>query len=258
MSFLQRRKGSAKQHSVVTQFDAYQDGVLTQRERAVYEQHLKICAVCREWVAQQKDLAVQLALEKAPATALAPAAAARIQKSLYGSMRRAVIMNNVRTSVAAVGALAVLALMVGAVAWWQSSGFGNTLQAPTISQGSDVQKLTLSSQAELDNRVIEAVGQGNVVVLAEALEEGADPNAESSPGRPALFLATRQGNAEAVSLLIDAGADIHATTVDGAILVTAAREGYREIVEMLLDAGADVDSVGRAWDGGDGSALART
>ena len=153
-------------------------------------------------------------------------------------------MNNVRTSVAAVGALAVLALVVGAVAWWQSSGFGTGLEAPAIGQGP---ALTLSGQSELDERVIKAIGEGDTADLAAALEEGADPNAESSPGRPALFLAVSRENAQAARLLIDAGADVNADTVDGSILVRAAHEGHQEIVEMLLDTGADINATGRSW-----------
>jgi ankyrin repeat protein len=252
MSFMQRMKGSVTEHFVVNYFDAYQDGTLAQTERAVYEQHLRTCGECRAWVERQEDLAARLQMEMAPAAVLAPAAAARIQQNLYQSMRRAVIMNNVRTSVAAVGALAVLALVVGAVAWWQSSGFGTGIEAPAIGQGP---ALTLSGQSELDERVIKAIGEGDTADLAAALEEGADPNAESSPGRPALFLAASRGNAEAVRLLIDAGADVNADTADGSILVKAAVEGYPEVVEMLLDAGADIDAMGRAWVQGDAPAL---
>ncbi|MEJ2754134.1 MAG: ankyrin repeat domain-containing protein [Chloroflexota bacterium] len=252
MSFMQRMKGSVTEHFVVNYFDAYQDGTLAQTERAVYEQHLRTCGECRAWVERQEYLAARLQMEMAPAAVLAPAAAARIQQNLYQSMRRAVIMNNVRTSVAAVGALAVLALVVGAVAWWQSSGFGTGIEAPAIGQGP---ALTLSGQSELDERVIKAiVGEGDTADLAAALEEGADPNAESSPGRPALFLAASRGNAEAVRLLIDAGADIEAETAESSILAAAAFEGHVEIIEELLDAGADINATGDAFGRG-GSAL---
>lgn len=249
MSFLQRLKGptngSAEEHFVVSHFDAYQDGMLAETETAVYEQHLRTCDECREWVQRQVKLVVQLEMEMAPAAVLAPASAVRIQKNLYGSMRRAVIMNNVRASVAAVGALAVLALVVGVVAWWQSSSFGAGVQAPNIGEGP---ALTLSSLDALNEQVIKAIGQGDAAALAAALEEGADPNAQSSPGRPALYLAARRGNAEAVRLLIDAGADIHADTINGPVLIRAANEGGREIVEMLLNAGAEIDGTGSLWD----------
>jgi uncharacterized protein len=112
-----------------------------------------------------------------------------------------------------------------------------------------------SGNQSLDEAVIKTIGEGDSAGLAAALEGGGDANAESTPGRPALYLATSRGNADAARLLIDHGADIHADTWEGAILVKAAREGHREIVEMLLNEGADIEAVGKAWDGGDGTAL---
>jgi ankyrin repeat protein len=252
MSFLQRRKRSAKEHFVVSHFDAYQDGTLAETESAVYEQHLRSCDECREWVQRQDNLVAQLEMEMVPAAVLEPASAARIQQDLYNSMRRAVIMNNVRTSVAAVGALAVLALMVGTVAWWQSSSFGAGVQAPTTGE---VPALTLSSLDTLNEQVIKAIGQGDAVMLAAALDEGADPNTQSAPGRSALYLAARQGNSVAIRLLIDAGADIHVDAVNGPVLITAAFEGQREIVEMLLDTGAEINATGSLWDDDETTAL---
>lgn len=161
-------------------------------------------------------------------------------------------MNNIRVSVAAVGALAVLALVVGTVAWWQSSIFGAGVGAPAIGEGP---ALTLSSQEELNEQVIQAIGQGDVAALAAALEDGADPNAQSLPGRTALYLATRQGNLEAVRLLIDAGADIHADTLNGPVLITAAYEGQLEIVELLLDSGEQISTTGSLFDDENSTAL---
>ena len=50
MSLFKWRNGSAKEHYVVANYDAYQDGALARPERAVYEQHLKTCREYREWV----------------------------------------------------------------------------------------------------------------------------------------------------------------------------------------------------------------
>ena len=76
-------------------------------------------------------------------------------------------------------------------------------------------------------------GKAAIEPLAAALDDGADADALSSPGRPALYLAASRGDAEAARLLIDAGADVHADTFDGALLVVAAVEGQQEIVQML-------------------------
>lgn len=151
-------------------------------------------------------------------------------------------MRNIRHLVVMVVALALLALFAGAVSGCQQG------DSDTAAQESE-------DQVSPDEQLIKAIGAGDTAALAAALKEGADANAESTPGRPALFLAASRGNAQAARLLIDAGADVRADTVDGAILVTAAREGHREIVEMLLDAGVDIESIGRAWEGGDGTAL---
>lgn len=87
MSLFKWRNGSAKEHYVVANYDAYQDGALARTERAVYEQHLKTCREYREWVGRQENLAARLEMEMAPMALLAPASAARIQQNLYQSMR---------------------------------------------------------------------------------------------------------------------------------------------------------------------------
>jgi CubicO group peptidase (beta-lactamase class C family) len=140
MSLLQRWRAAAPEHFVIAHFDAYQDGALSTTETAVYDRHLQTCAACAAWAQEQKDLGVRLRSEMAPLAALAPAAAARIQHNLYSSMKRAMIMNNIRNSVAAVGAIAVLALVVGAVAWWQSRGFSSGIEMPALVQGPAAQE----------------------------------------------------------------------------------------------------------------------
>jgi ankyrin repeat protein len=99
----------------------------------------------------------------------------------------------------------------------------------------------------LDEQLVKALSNEDPAELASLLEAGADPNAQSTPGRPVLFLATLRGNAAAVELLIEHGADVHAETVDGSILVKAVVEGQQEIVELLLIAGADILSTGIDW-----------
>jgi len=146
MSFLLRKQESVKEHFVVTHFDAYQDGTLAKTERAVYEQHLNDCRECREWVRRQENLVARLEMEAAPAAVLGPAAV-RIQQDLYHAMRRAVIMNNVRTSVAGVGALALLVLAVGAVLWWQSGGLVSGIQAPAPLQAPSAEESMLAEDA---------------------------------------------------------------------------------------------------------------
>lgn len=242
------------EHFVMAHFDAYQDETLAEKESALYERHLAACGECQAWAQRQESLVAQLGMEMAPPAVLAPAAATRIQQDLYRSIRRAVIMNNIRTSAATVGALAVLALLVGVFILWQAGSFGSRVQLPLLNQGPAAQEeVVLSDQ---DEELLKALANDDVDELATLLEAGADPNAQSSPGRPVLYLATVRGNAEAAKLLIDHGADVQAETVDGAILVKAAVEGQREIVEMLLDDGADVNATGRNWTPEDTALLA--
>ena len=58
-------------------------------------------------------------------------------------------------------------------------------------------------------------------------------------GWTALMLAALEGQTEAVRLLLEAGADVHAKSNDGTTaLITAVSEGHPEIVELLRKAGA--------------------
>ena len=112
---------------------------------------------------------------------------------------------------------------------------------------SDAQSSASSGESEssLDEQIADALSNDDLEEMASLLEAGVDPNTEFSPGRPLLFQAAVQGNTEAARLLIDHGADVHADTVDGAILVTAARGGHEEIVELLLEEGADANAPGK-------------
>ena len=59
-------------------------------------------------------------------------------------------------------------------------------------------------------------------------------------GRPALVEAAHRGQADAVSLALNAGADINAKDRQGATaLVRAAAGGHTAVVELLLKSGAD-------------------
>jgi uncharacterized protein len=97
----------------------------------------------------------------------------------------------------------------------------------------------------VDEQIANALSNDDLDVVASLLEADVDPNTEYSPGRPLLFQAAVLGKTEAAKLLIDYGADVHAETVDGAILVKAAGRGHEEIVEILLEEGADANALGK-------------
>ena len=75
MSILKRRTESQAKHFVIANFEAFQDGALTEADTAFYRQHLAACQVCRDWDSQQLHLVEQLEIELSPPARLSPAAA---------------------------------------------------------------------------------------------------------------------------------------------------------------------------------------
>jgi ankyrin repeat protein len=101
----------------------------------------------------------------------------------------------------------------------------------------------VSSETDL----IQAVVANDVAGVERALREGADPNAVDDPApfrrRPALTIAAKDGSAEIVRLLLDAGASPEtASGREWTALRAAAAHGNHDIVAMLLDRGADPNS----------------
>lgn len=86
-----------------------------------------------------------------------------------------------------------------------------------------------------------AMGQS---LTAQARAEGVDPNASYGDGTTALHEAAEAGDVSLVRALIEAGADVSATTRIGAYtpLHLAAAAGHAEVVRTLLEAGADADA----------------
>lgn len=106
-----------------------------------------------------------------------------------------------------------------------------------------------------------AVKNKDISVIKALIEYGCDPDEsiKSSEERTPLQRTAEDGNIEAVSLLLGAGADPDAVPiyrVDGVLirrdttaLQSAVRRGHMELVERLLDAGADVNSA-PGWESG--------
>lgn len=95
-----------------------------------------------------------------------------------------------------------------------------------------------------------AVRENNIAGIKAAIAKGADVN--ELGGRP-LKAAAYKGNAEAVALLLQAGAK--ANVIDpwdgGSILGHVAYKGYIKIMKMLVKAGADVNHQTKSEYGGD-------
>ena len=91
--------------------------MLTEAQTAAFRRHLDTCPQCRTWAENQVQITRQLISEASPPATLSPAAVARIQQNVFSRMRRALIMNNVRTVAGATAAVAVLALIVVFFVW---------------------------------------------------------------------------------------------------------------------------------------------
>lgn len=99
--------------------------------------------------------------------------------------------------------------------------------------------------------IMTAARTGRVAVVRSLLTHGADPNAkEHSKGQTALMWAITQGHNDVAKVLIDSGANVHASTTGGFLpLLFAAQQGNLGAVKLLLDAGANVNAT--AKDGSD-------
>jgi len=88
--------------------------------------------------------------------------------------------------------------------------------------------------------IVSSVFYSSNLVLKTLLAHGADPNS-SFDTRECLAIASMFGDSTAVSLLLNAGANVDA--IEGALataLMFAAEEGALNVVKMLLEAGADI------------------
>jgi len=82
--------------------------------------------------------------------------------------------------------------------------------------------------------------EGEIVPLKLFLEAGFSPDVRDKKGVPLLSLAVRSGHRNVVELLLDAGADIDAVSLDrgNTALMDAAADQQLEILRLLLGAGA--------------------
>jgi ankyrin repeat protein len=86
-----------------------------------------------------------------------------------------------------------------------------------------------------DNSVVVAARNGNANIVRMLLDAGADVHAQNDK---ALRMSAKEGHIDVVRFLLQAGADVHAN--NDKALMHAVQFQYKEIVQMLLSAGADV------------------
>lgn len=104
--------------------------------------------------------------------------------------------------------------------------------------------------SHLYQKFINAVKEGNMVLVRRLLDLGADPNRayrKDFEKRNALMLASAGGHLEIVDLLLAAGANVDARDKYlNTALIWASLKGHLPVVKRLLADGADVNAEGYA------------
>jgi cytohesin len=95
-----------------------------------------------------------------------------------------------------------------------------------------------------DLSIHKAAEQGNIEAVTQHLAAGANVNAKDEDSKTPLLHAAVDGHKDVVELLIAKGADIElrCTTCGGTALGHAASGGHKEIIELLIEKGADVNA----------------
>jgi len=99
-----------------------------------------------------------------------------------------------------------------------------------------------------DEQLIRAVRQKDLPEVERLLATGANPNADKVPGfegRPALFHAANFGYTDIAQELIDKGANADYGAAQGAVtpLMVASLNGAASTVELLIRSGANVNAI---------------
>ena len=110
-----------------------------------------------------------------------------------------------------------------------------------LEKGADVES---KSSPNGDTALVSAAMSGHVSVIQLLLEKGADVESKSSPnGDTALIFAAMYGHLSTVQLLLEKGADIESeSSSSGTALMCAAKRRREAIVQLLLDKGARVNT----------------
>ena len=90
----------------------------------------------------------------------------------------------------------------------------------------------------IDGLCFKAAVEGNAPNVSAYLQRGADM--EKCNRRGLLCMVAVRGHTDVIRVLLDAGADINATMVDGKVtpIMTAAKQGKGEVIALLLERGA--------------------
>ena len=97
---------------------------------------------------------------------------------------------------------------------------------------------------EQADELVYAAAHGDMAKIGSNLRLPQDPDSRTANDITALMMASNEGHAEIVRLLLAAGADTELVEITGCTaLIAASNAGHVEVVSLLLDAGADKDVV---------------
>lgn len=116
--------------------------------------------------------------------------------------------------------------------------------------GKASRKGRMNDPADLNEKVANAVMDGDTAGVVALLDKGADVNAKGKhSGWTPLFLAARKGDTELVNFLLNQGADanVKSSVRRRTAIMEATRNRNLSTVKALLHADSDVDSVD--WEG---------
>ncbi|MCH6255188.1 ankyrin repeat domain-containing protein [Puniceicoccaceae bacterium K14] len=95
----------------------------------------------------------------------------------------------------------------------------------------------------LNQKLWEAIKQGDVESVARFVESGADATAVIEKGKTSTTLAAEEGNLEVLKLLLEDEESLSRTDAYGfGLLSLASKRGHLDLVKYLLDRGMDIDA----------------
>jgi hypothetical protein len=103
--------------------------------------------------------------------------------------------------------------------------------------------LRKKTQSRLDKQLLKAVKKGNETHVKDLIAQGANVNAKSNWGWPALTKAARKGHIGMCKLLITHNADVNARDeLGGTALMDAVEYDQKDVCELLIAHGAHVNA----------------
>lgn len=128
----------------------------------------------------------------------------------------------------------------------QTQGFDNDIdEFSTGTTSGKKHAIAVKDLKKLNERLFDAVWEGDIMGVQKALKAGADVNYKNESDLTPLREAVRRGHTEIVKFLLKRGAevDVKDNLEGNTALIWAAFIGKKEICKLLLDNGANVNAV---------------